>query len=145
MELVATAPIPCRVGSMSRSFTVAFRPGRSPGRTSPDASTSITVALPCSLPGALAKVAADVNIASQGGGFTRHFWFSKMKSAHSAFSQYAAANCGPDGTAYSPVTARRPYPEEVPIVSPGRTWLSRAYEVLTSTWPAPRGQIPAVS
>ena len=111
---------------MSRLFTAAFRAGRSSGRTPPGASTSRTVALPCSLSGAPAKVAAGVNIASQGGGFGRHFGLSKMKSAHSPFSQYAVPSCGPDGTAYSPVTVRRPYPEEVAIVSPGRTWLSLA-------------------
>ena len=72
---------------MSSSFTAALRVGRSAGRTPPDASTSRTVALPCSLGGALSKVAAGVNIASQGGGLMRHFGFSKMKSAHSLFSQ----------------------------------------------------------
>jgi hypothetical protein len=89
-------------------FTAALRVGRSAGRTRPDASTSRTVALPCSLGGALSKVAAGVNIASQGGGLMRHFGFSKMKSAHSAFSQFAVQSCGPDGTVYSPVTMRRP-------------------------------------
>ncbi len=126
MELVGLALSSWRLGSVSSSFTAVLRAGRSVGRTRPGASTSRTVALPCSLDGALAKVAAAVNIASQGGGLRRHFAFSKMKSAHSAFSQYAAPSCGPDGTAYSPVTVRRPYPEAVAIVSPGRTWLSRA-------------------
>ena len=93
---------------MSSSFAAALRVGRSPGRTRADASTSRTVALPCALSGAPAKVAAGVNIASQGGGFMRHFGFSKMKSAHSAFSQYAVPSCGPDGIVYSPVTMRRP-------------------------------------
>ena len=102
MELVGLAFIPWRLGSVSSSFTAALRVGRSPGRTWADASTSRTVALPCSLCGASSKVAAGVNIASQGGGFVRHFGFSKMKSAHSPFSQYAVPNCGPDGTAYYP-------------------------------------------
>ena len=111
---------------MSSSFTAALRVGRSPGRTRADASTSRTVALPCSLSGALSKVAAGVNIASQGGGFVEALRVLEDEVGALAFSQYAVPNCGPDGTAYSPVTVRRPYPEAVAIVSPGRTWLSRA-------------------